>query len=96
MTADHVWVFKAERATFPCGVFTGFRTADAWIAKHRLTGVLTQYPLNEGVYDWATANGLFRHTKPPTPEFVGAFTSHYQKHYHYESGATRGTDQDLG
>lgn len=41
MSTDHVWVFKAERATFPCGVFSTVDFADAWIAKHKLTGVLT-------------------------------------------------------
>ena len=92
MNTDHVWVFKAERATFPCGVFSTVDFADAWIAKHKLTGVLTAYPLNQGVYDWATGNGYFKRAKPATPEFVGSFTSQHQKHYHYVEGVNRTPD----
>jgi hypothetical protein len=89
MTTERVWVFKAERATFPCGVFSSVHAADAWITKYGLTGVLTEYPLDHGVYDWAVENSLFGRTKPPTAEFVGSFTSQHQKHYHYEHGITR-------
>jgi hypothetical protein len=86
MTPHSVWVFKAERATFPCGVFSTVDLAEAWIAKHELSGVLTAYPLDHGIYDWATENGYFERKMPATPGFVGSFTSQYQKHYHYEEG----------
>lgn len=92
MTTDHVWVFNAERATFPCGVFSTAAAADDWIQKHRLTGVLTAYPLNHGVYDWAIETGHFGGRKPATPAFVGSFTSQHQKHYHYVDGRNRTPD----
>ncbi|HEU0053036.1 MAG TPA: hypothetical protein VFQ39_07655, partial [Longimicrobium sp.] len=48
-----VWVFNGEAGSFPSGVFTSREAAEAWIAKYALTGVLTAYPLDVGVYDWA-------------------------------------------
>ena len=92
MSADLVWVFKAEKAVFPCGVFSSPDAAAAWIGKHRLSGVLTAYPLDQGVYDWAVENGYFGRAKPATPAFVGSFTSQYQKHYHYVEGVNKTPD----
>ena len=94
MDTDYVWVFNAQGATFPSGVFTSAAAADAWIAKHRLSGVLTAYPLDHGVYDWAVENGYFGRTKPATPNFVGSFTSYRQKHYHYEAGSNKTPDHE--
>jgi hypothetical protein len=34
-------------------------TAEKWIHKNRLTGTLTQYPLDVGIYDWAIDNQFF-------------------------------------
>lgn len=46
---EGVWVFNGG-GDFPAGVFTTRELAEAWIAKHRLVGVLTKYPLDIGVY----------------------------------------------
>lgn len=96
MITEFVWVFKAEGAPFPAGVFTRASAADEWIAKHRLSGVLTAYPLDHGTYDWAVENGYFRSTKPVDPNFIGSFTSHRQKHYHYEEGVNKTPDTNHG
>ena len=63
MTPENpIWVFNGSRANaqvgLPGGIFTDKSLADAWIARHKLTGVLTAYPLNEGCFDWAVANHL--------------------------------------
>lgn len=84
---ESVWVFHADRATFACGVFHDRESAETWIARYRLSGVLTQYPVGQGIYDWAVENGYFGREKSATPGFVGSFTSHRQQHYHYESGS---------
>ena len=85
---DNVWVFNHARASFPGGIFTSLDLAESWINEHRLTGTLTLYPINIGVYDWAIAKGLFRADKPhqATPDFIGRFTSGSMEHHHYEDG----------
>jgi hypothetical protein len=90
-TMTAVWIFNAPRATFPAGVFSTPQQARAWIAHHRLTGVLTAYPVDEGVYDWAVRQGLFPADKPAGPAFVGAFSSAHQEHYHFTDGVEDGS-----
>jgi hypothetical protein len=34
---DRVWMFNGEGARFPVAVFTSLGTAEAWIAKEKLT-----------------------------------------------------------
>jgi hypothetical protein len=48
---DAVWVFNGANSTFSAGVFQSKSQADEWIAKHKVTGCLTQYPLGIGIYD---------------------------------------------
>jgi len=69
-------------------VFSKKAIAEIWIRKHHLSGVLTQYPLDEGVYDWAISNGTFSVKKEEEnlPEFIQRFSSGSQDHYHYENG----------
>jgi hypothetical protein len=84
-----VWIFHGAGAGFSGAVFSTPGLAEAWIAEHRLSGTLTEYPLNCGVYDWAIASGLFqaRNEKRVSPAFIGGFTSASQNHFHYEHGS---------
>lgn len=83
-----VWVFNSGWQGFPGGVFRDKNLAETWIAKHKLTGTLTRYPLDEGAYDWAIEQGLFRPKKEKerTAEFIGKFSTASQDHFHYEDG----------
>jgi hypothetical protein len=85
---DAIWVFDGAKSQFPGGVFTSRELAEEWIAKHALTGTLTLYPINVGVYEWAIEKGFFnpKEDKHQTSEFIGRFSSTYQEHYHYEDG----------
>lgn len=85
---DSIWVFNGKRNGFAGGVFTDVELAKQWIEKHKLTGVLTLYPVNVGVYDWAIENGLFKVKKEhdKATEFIGGFTTASQKHHHFEDG----------
>jgi hypothetical protein len=85
---ESVWVFSGEGGKFPGGVFLSLDAAEAWIAKHGLTGVLTLYPLDVGAYDWAIAKGIFepKNDHQRTPSFIGKFSSAGQDHYHFENG----------
>jgi hypothetical protein len=83
-----VWVFNGATPGFAGGVFRDKDTALEWIAKYQLTGVLTRYPIDVGVYDWAVENGFFtpKKEKHRSPQFIGSFTTAGQEHYHFENG----------
>jgi hypothetical protein len=85
---DSVWVFNGSRGNFPAGVFTSRDLAEAWIAKHGLSGTLTKYPLDTGVYEWALECGAFKPKRPDQSEasFIGRFSSASQEHHHYTDG----------
>jgi hypothetical protein len=84
-----VWIFVGTGAAFPSGAFTSRHLAEAWIAKGHLSGTLTAYPLDEGVFDWALRTGAVTgraRDRGDEPRFVGGFTSAVQEHYHYTDG----------
>jgi len=72
----HVWVFHGENARFASGVFVDRETALKWVERHRLTGILAQYPVGDGCYDVALDQGRFRPTKPyhGSPTHVAEFS----------------------
>jgi hypothetical protein len=85
-----VWVFQAPLSgRFAGGAFSSRDDAEAWIERHGLSGVLTLYPVDEGVYDWAIEDGLFSPKKLHESEaaFIVSFTTASQPHHHhYEDG----------
>ena len=85
---EAVWVFNGNGNAFPSGIFLSHELADAWITSYRLSGTLTCYPSNTGVYDWAISRGHWKPEYPSqqTPEFIQRFSSAYLEHYHYENG----------
>ncbi len=95
---SEVWVFTGARGTpstnasFPGGVFSTQERAEAWIAHHGLSGVLTMYRLDAGAYDLAVESESFKPSKPHhhTPEFIGRFAGG-EVHFHYEAGVMEGT-----
>ncbi len=87
-----VWVFNGYGGQFPSAVFTTVEKAEEWIAKHKLSGVLTWYPLDSPVYEWVIARGYWQPKKDHqrTPDFIQTFSSAYTGHYHYENGSRDG------
>jgi hypothetical protein len=83
-----IWVFNGARSTFPSGVFTRHELAEEWIRMHALTGTLTQYPVDTGMYEYAIAARSFTPKKPEhaTSEFVARFSGGGLDHWHYENG----------
>ncbi|MEU4220858.1 hypothetical protein [Actinoplanes sp. NPDC026623] len=83
-----VWIFHAETARFASGVFASRADGLAWVAQHRLTGILSEYPVGEGCYDWAIARRRFTPSKPHhgTPSHVGGFSPGLD-HVHVVDGA---------
>lgn len=86
--AEYMWVFLGDQAAFPSGIFSGLDKAEEWIAKHELDGILTEYPVDEGVYDWAARNLYFvpKPTKVIDSKLISRFTSSRMKSFHYEKG----------
>lgn len=89
---SEVWVFNGPKTRFPSGVFSSKARAEAWILERRLSGTLTKYPLDQGVYDWAVAQGAFspKRDEQRTAGFIGSFSSAAQEHEHYEQGVSSG------
>ncbi|SIO55585.1 hypothetical protein SAMN04488055_5790 [Chitinophaga niabensis] len=85
---EYVWVFNGDNSRFSSGVFQSMEKAEEWIAINRLSGILTKYPLDTGVYEWAIQNRLFSVKKEEQkhPAFIGRFTSASLDHFHYENG----------
>ena len=83
-----VWIFHGENGKFSSGVFTSAEKAEEWIFQNKLSGVLTEYPLDIGVYDWAIKMDLFEAKKGNhyEPKFIQSFTTGSQKHFHFENG----------
>jgi hypothetical protein len=90
-----VWVFNGASGQFPSAVFSSKERADEWIRAHHLTGVLTAYPVDISVYDWAIQRGHFRPKKEihSSPEFIQKFSSATQDHSHYREGLIPGESE---
>ncbi|MEM1094078.1 MAG: hypothetical protein AAGJ10_05705 [Bacteroidota bacterium] len=86
--SEVIWVFNGANARLPSAVFRYRVEAEAWIALHKLTGMLTQYPVDASVYDWAIKEGVFtpRRDAEKSATFIERFTTAHQEHYHYEGG----------
>ena len=89
---NFIWLFNDKSGGFVGGAFTDRSLAETWISDHKLSGVLTKYPINIGVFDWAEQNDLLS-MKPETlvrkrvdPKFIGKFTTAVQEHYHFQDG----------
>jgi hypothetical protein len=71
-----VWIFTGDGAAYPSAVFSDRESALGWTERSRVTGVLTEYPVGDGCYDLAVAEGRFRPSKPHhgTPRHVSRFS----------------------
>ena len=83
-----VWIFSGAGGRFASGVFSEKDAAVNWIEKWKLSGTLTKYPVDVGVYDWAIARGIFDVKKESerSAEYIQRFTSAGQEHCHFENG----------
>jgi len=86
--AQTVWIFHGEEARFASAVFETEREALAWVESHRLSGIVTEYPVGDGCYDIAVERGSFTPSKPHhgTPEHVAAFSPGWTRHVHVTDG----------
>ena len=90
---EQVLVFNGVRPSFPFAVFSSRENAETWIRNRSLTGTLTLYPIDLGMYEYAIGKGLFRPQKDAHTEslFIGRFSGGGIDHFHYEDGARCGS-----
>jgi hypothetical protein len=93
-----VWVFNGDGPSiaFPAGVFSKREIAETWIRANKLSGTLTAYPLDQGVFDWAKEKGYLSDWTLDTgpapgvnegaPRVVGRFSTGHQPHFHFSDG----------
>lgn len=87
-----IWIFIGEGGRFPGAAFNKLADAEAWVLSHKLTGMISAMPINQGLFDWALENDALN-MKPETlneksrdPKFIGTCTTGSLEHYHYEDG----------
>ncbi|MCP4457115.1 MAG: hypothetical protein GY816_03660 [Cytophagales bacterium] len=87
-----IWVFNGAGGQLSGGIFEDIIDAESWISQNSLTGMLTEYPVNIGVFDWAEQEDLVNMRteklaeKRTDPNFIGSFTTASMNHFHYEDG----------
>ncbi|AYA02628.1 hypothetical protein BEN74_07015 [Acinetobacter sp. WCHAc010034] len=86
--SNQVYIFNAHKSGFASAVFSSYRQAEGWIKRNYLSGILTEYPLNQSCYDWAKAHGHFKERSAidRAPIFIAKFVSAYQKNWHFSHG----------
>lgn len=92
MPSSIVWIFAGGGGGgMTSGVFSSLENATAWIAKHKLSGLLTEFPVDVGAGDFAVAHHKFqvKRDEHRAPRFVGAFSNPWLDHIHFEDGARR-------
>lgn len=80
---NYIWIFNGPRSSLPGGVFSSREVAEGEISEHRLSGVLTRYPIDKWVSEWAVERGFI---EANSIRDMGRFTCAQQEHYHYEDG----------
>ena len=85
---NEVWIFNGENSYLPSAAFSSLEKAEEWILANKVSGILTSYPIDESLYDWALRAEYFAPKKDYQKEakFIQRFTSAYRDHYHYENG----------
>lgn len=86
MSQLKIWVFQGEQTSHASAIYADFQAATQWIEALKLSGVLTEYPFDQGVYDWAVARRHFTAKPDIEPSFIGSFTSASQRHVHFDKG----------
>jgi len=81
-----VYIFHGSRARFAAAVYENIEQATNDIRRHRLSGVLTWYPVGKTVYEYAVENGYFLNKPDADGVFIQSFTSASLDHYHFNDG----------
>ena len=86
---DYIWIIKGNGETkFPSDEKKKKSAAIKWIAENELTGVLTKYPIDIPLFEWAIENKYFtpKNELQKNAKAIENFNSAYLEHYHFEKG----------
>ncbi|RZJ50569.1 MAG: hypothetical protein EOO19_02895 [Chryseobacterium sp.] len=88
MKENEILVFVGEEANLPSGIFTTLEKAKEYIEKYSLSGTLTQFPLDIGIYDWAIQEDFFsvKNEYQKESKFIQRFSCASMEHFHFEDG----------
>lgn len=94
---QNAWVFNGAPRQPVSGVFSSMVLAEEWIHSNKLSGLLTAYPIDIGVYDWAVREAIIQPMEDieSTSQYIASFTHSIQDHYHYERGKCEGIDATI-
>lgn len=83
-----MYIFIGEGAQIPSGVFTLLEKAEQWIRTYSLSGVLSKYPVDTGLYDWAIHENfcIIKNDYQKESKFIQRFTCASMDHFHFEKG----------
>ncbi len=89
---ESVWIFHGDGARHAAGVFASKEQALAWVERHSLTGLVTEYPVGIGAFDDAVARGRFKPSRDHhgTPQHIAAFSPGHTEHLHVVDGHVAG------
>jgi hypothetical protein len=84
---NQVYVFMGEGANFPAGIFESKEKAEEVIKRYSLTGILSLYPIDMLLYDWAIEKNIsISKGISKSPKYIGQFSCASVDHFHYEEG----------
>ena len=85
---ESVWVFHGKEHGSRAECSLPRTTAWNGVERHRLTGILTEYPLGVGAYDDAVTRGPFKPSREHrgTPQHIARFSLGGTKHIHVVDG----------
>jgi hypothetical protein len=85
---SYMYVFTGNKSIFPVGIFNEFELASQNIEKYKLSGILTKYPININLYEWALDNNFLeiKNESQKNPKFIEQFSCASTEHYHFEEG----------
>ncbi len=87
-----IYIFIGSGSQFPSAAFYSLNEIEAWVSKHKLTGMVSAMPVDQGLFEWASENGAFSmkeeklKEKELDPYFIASCTTASLEHYHYENG----------
>lgn len=86
--AQYVWIFHGDKASLAAAVFSSRPRAEEWISQNRLSGLLTRYPLNISILDWAWEKQFISSQvlESFSGKRAGEFTCAALQHIHFEDG----------
>lgn len=82
----YCWVFHGQSVGNASAIFSTFIKASEWCQENRVSGILSKYPIDIALYDWAASkHGFKRHVSDAGKE---DFTEGGQQHIHFEQGTS--------